>query len=270
MIRCALLELFFPGAGYALTGHLRAAALSIAAMVGCVAVCLTTPWALYALLGARLAAALDAGRRGRPGDRGWNWRAMLLVGSVGSGTLVLARLEVIEAFEVPSESMSPTIVVGDRFLVDKLTVRWRAPERGEVIAFHLGRRVYVKRVIGLAGDEIVMRGGVLRVNDAEAARRPAGPDLFEERHGGHRYRTHSDDELTYPDVRDALGTLDCGGPVPTLGQGTRAMELTGASGCRVPPGCVFVLGDNRVDSADSRSWGAVPIERVIGRVVGVE
>jgi signal peptidase I len=175
-----------------------------------------------------------------------------------------------EASEVPSESTSPTLVVGDRFLVDKLTVRWRAPERGEVIAFHLGRRVYVKRVIGLAGDEIAVRGGVLRVNHADAPQRPAGPDLFEERHGGHRYRTRSDDELTYPGLRDALGTLDCGGPVPTLDQGTRAMELTGAAGCRVPPGCVFVMGDNRINSADSRSWGAVPIERVIGRVVGVE
>jgi signal peptidase I len=278
VIRCALVELFLPGGGLALRGDLRAAAIAILAMVLALAACLFTPLGLYALAVVRLGAAAKAARRGMrgPAGQGWWWRAMALIGAVGLGTLVLARFAAVEAFRVPTESMSPTIARGDLIVVDKLSTRVRAPARGEIVAFRMGDKTFVKRVIGLGGDHIAVRDGVLIVNGAAAPRRlltepPARTWLYEEQYAGRSFRVFGGD----PALTGSLDVLD-NFPVAGLcgedryGYGTRPTTFANDSTCVVPPRTVFMMGDNRVNSADSRYWGAVPIEWVFGRVVGVD
>lgn len=295
MIRCALVELVLPGGGYALGGRLRWAALDLLVLAGLLLACLVTPWAIWAIVLARVVAALDAGRRGRRGPPadGWGWSAMGLCGAVGLGLTLLSRLVVVEAFKIPTVSMTPTLALDDKIVVDKLSMRWRGPARGEIVAFWLGERTYVKRVIAVGGDRVAVRHGVVHVNGVATPRRRLGPTTyldrpapgratrveaalaFEERYAGRVYHVFSSDDggdgapwyaHDYPD--DERGALACGDePYPDVG--TRRLAPDGDGACRVPAGTVFVLGDNRTNSADSRVWGAVPVERVFGRVVGV-
>jgi signal peptidase I len=248
VIRCALVELFLPGGGFALRGDLRAAAIDLAVLVATLALCLVTPLAFYAVIAARLVATAEAARRRRQGvgDGEWRWQAMLLVGLVGFGVIVLTRLFVLEPFRVPTDSMAPTIQHGDRVIVDKLSLHVRAPRRGEVVAFRMGGKVYVKRAIAFGGEHVSLRDGVVRVNGAEVRSRVA------------------------PDPAVPAYPLDrrCG--EDRAGNGTRPATLDADGTCVVPAGAVFVMGDNRINSADSRYIGAIPADWIFGRVVGVE
>jgi signal peptidase I len=165
---------------------------------------------------------------------------------------VLLRTLVIQVFFIPSSSMVPTLAVDDRIVVEKVTYRFREPQRGEIVVFsgavtaapvsegplplrffeRLGRLVgiippdpsdLVKRVVGLPGEEIAIVDGVLRVDGV-------------------------------PVVEPYLD-----GPAP------------GDFGpVRVPDDALFFLGDNRRNSADSRGGlGFVARDRVIGRALGV-
>lgn len=143
------------------------------------------------------------------------------------GAVVLAvfiMVFVAQAFTVEGPSMEPTFVTGERILADKLTYRFRDPRRGEVIVFDppMESDYYIKRIVGIPGDEILIRNGKLYVNGIAA----------------------SDDYTTGPIPRDF-------GPVV------------------VPEDSYFVLGDNRINSKDSRdaSVGMVPRSAIIGRVI---
>jgi signal peptidase I len=159
---------------------------------------------------------------------------------------VLLRTFVVEAYRIPSASMERTLLAGDFLLVNKLRYGarlpfserrlpgWRAPAHNDVIVFTWPvdpDKHFVKRVVGLPGDTLVMRGGVLERNGT----RVAEPWV---------YRTASPDERG----RDSLGDTvrDSWGPIV------------------VPPRQFFVLGDHRDDSLDSRYWGFVPEPRLIG------
>jgi signal peptidase I len=144
--------------------------------------------------------------------------------------------------------MAPTLVVGDSFLVDKLA---RRPDRGDVIAFEfpLDRSTdYVKRVVALGGDTVEIAGRQLIVN---------GKEVWRER------------------VQNgcAEGTEQAGIPCviweETLGErryqvGFETGALNDMARRLVPPDTVFVLGDNRDNSSDSRVWGPVPLENIKG------
>jgi signal peptidase I len=149
--------------------------------------------------------------------------------SVASLVLQLAVLSLlIVAFfmrlpQVSGLSMEPLIHSGEYVLINTFAYRLGAPRRGEIVAFrHEGdaREVFIKRVIGVAGDRIRIDRGRVYVNGAK---------------------------LDEPYVRDPDGRS-----VP---------EIT------VPPSFVYVLGDNRANSEDSRSFGAVSDDRLIGRAV---
>ena len=130
---------------------------------------------------------------------------------------------VVEAFRIPTESMVPTLEVGDRVLANKFIYRFTEPERGDVVVFDSVEgdgQTLIKRVAGVEGDEIRVQGGVLFVN-GETQDEP------------YLNRYVQDESVPY-------------GPET------------------VPENHVFVLGDNRGNSGDSRVFGPVPVENVKG------
>ncbi|GBD30518.1 Signal peptidase I [bacterium HR32] len=133
---------------------------------------------------------------------------------------------VVQAFYIPSGSMEPTLRVGDRILVAKFYYRLAPIQRGDVIVFRYPLnpgKDFVKRVVGLPGDTVELRAGVVFVNGA------ARPDL-----------------------------------TPSQGDGTCAQNYGPR---KVDPGHLFVMGDNRCNSEDSRFFGLVPTRNVVGKAV---
>ncbi len=206
--------------------------------------------------GARLAATVG----------GW---ARLALAAVLTAAFV--RVAVAEPFNIPSSSMNPGLVVGDHLFVDKTAYGWsgasvplgmlgepvswrgrlfgRLPERGDVAVFvgpGTGRIDYVKRVIGLPGDRIAMRAGTVILNGAALPCRPAAGGC-RERLGARSYTVMGGGGGAYADIPELV----------------------------VPAGHVFVLGDNRADSADSRvspargGVGLVPVHALVGRAARV-
>lgn len=208
------------------------------------------------------------------------------------------RTFVYEPFNIPSESMLPQLMIGDYLFVAKWPygigryslplglplfegrIGGRVPERGDVIVFKTprdNRTDYIKRVIGIPGDRVVMRAGQIVLNGVAVPKRRAG-DFSEPRAGSDcgsgpgRPNFHT---------RDAGGNDICNYPAftETLPGGRRFRVLDQIDGdvrddtaaVVVPAGHVFVLGDNRDDSADSRfsiaegGVGLVPIGNIIGR-----
>lgn len=174
---------------------------------------------------------------------------------IAFGLALLLKTFLVQAFFIPSKSMVPTLLIGDRVLVNKIVYDLRDPRRGEIVVFHHqdgggiperdenfleslfrslnsglglgppGEKDFIKRIIGLPGDEVEMRDGIVYVNGE------ALPEALT-------------DEGGYLSERDRHDF----GPV------------------KVRPGHYFVMGDNRPDSDDSRgSLGQIPREEIIGR-----
>lgn len=171
---------------------------------------------------------------------------------------------VVQPFRIPSESMEPTLLIGDFLLVDKQAA---APSsalhllpptpitRGEIIVFrypidpsmHL-----VKRVIGLPGDHVRLHRGHVFVNGAELQEPYAV------------YRSHQPDAY-----RDNFPHLQTADPDVDSRWWIRMRSLVRDGELLVPPGSYFVLGDNRDNSDDSRYWGLVPRGSVVGQPIVV-
>jgi signal peptidase I len=163
---------------------------------------------------------------------------------------MIIRTFVIQAFKIPSGSMIPTLDVGDHILVTKFLLGTpvdipftnitlfrmpglRNPERGDVVVFKFPQdpsRDFIKRVIGIGGDVVKERNKQVFVNDKK---------LIEP------YTQHVDDRIDPGD----LDPRDNFGPVT------------------VPKGTIFVMGDNRDESYDSRFWGFVPLANVKGKAI---
>lgn len=189
-------------------------------------------------------------------------------------SILAFRSVVLDWNPVPSDSMRPAILPGDRIAVDKLAyglrlpfstifvVRWKTPGRGDIVVFlapdagpEPGRRL-VKRVVGLPGDEVAVRRGRLHLDGAavthdespgderSASPGPSGgdPRVAVERPAG---------ELSYRVLVSDWNAAGDWGPVT------------------VPSGHVFVLGDHRDASADSRAFGLLPLRRILGRATHV-
>jgi signal peptidase I len=205
---------------------------------------------------------------------------------------------IAKPFYIPSESMMPTLLVGDRLVVTKFPYGYSyvtptfhilpfmkgrlfgsVPERGDIVIVTPtdARSDYIKRVIGLPGDVIEMHGGILYLNGRQVQR---------ERLGVRPIRVDANlqcDPAHYPDAlgRDAAGHAVCNVPIvrETLPNGvsydTIDIGVTSADNfapVRVPAGHLWLMGDNRDNSADSRFslaqeglGGAVPIENIGGR-----
>ncbi len=142
--------------------------------------------------------------------------------------IVPVRYFLVQPFFVKGESMVPSFENGEYLLIDEITYRLRVPERGEVIVFRAPRSAstfYLKRIIGLPGETVQIDDGHVTVSNKDF---PRGVEL---------------DEDYLPS-----GLRTPGNTKATLG----AQEY-------------FVLGDNRGQSSDSRVWGAVPRDHIVGR-----
>jgi signal peptidase I len=194
----------------------------------------------------------EADRDARRSRRAF-WAELPLLVIIALVLAVVLKTFVVQAFYIPSSSMEPTLLVGDRVLVNKMTYRFREPVRGEVVVFteegttededgnlltgtleslasglgvtQASERDFIKRIIGLPGETIEMRDGVVHIDGApipEAATSDGG-------------------YLSRPDLTDF-------GPVT------------------VEPGHYFMMGDNRPNSADSRyGLGQISRDQLLGR-----
>lgn len=191
----------------------------------------------------------------------------------------LLRSFLFEPFKIPSGSMIPTLLVGDLILVNKFTYGIRLPvinkkitegnpvQRGDVMVFRYPPQPsmdYIKRVVGVPGDEIAYLNKRLTVN-GKPVDTTALPDFFDA--DAMRYFKQFDEQLGAQRHRIIVNP-----DAPAFVQG--ASNFAGREGCRysvegvtckVPEGHYFMMGDNRDNSLDSRYWGFVPEANIVGK-----
>lgn len=158
---------------------------------------------------------------------------LVVVGAVGVALLV--KVFLVQAFYIPSGSMEPTLNIQDRVLVNKLSYKLHDVNRGDVIVFERPEhdadseiKDLIKRVIGLPGESIVIEGGNVFV-DGQRVNEPYLPTGTE---------TNTD-----------VSPFKCSQAEP----------------CKVPNGEVWVMGDNRMNSRDSRWFGPISEDKIVGR-----
>ena len=184
--------------------------------------------------------------------------------------VLLFRSFLFEPFKIPSGSMIPTLLIGDFIVVNKYTygLRWPVlnkkfipiggPERGDVVVFRypIDPSVnFIKRMVGLPGDSITYRNKELYVN-------------------GDLVSTNEVGRFGSSDVKCSTPSADATRVDEKLGDAEHDILLHERSSSRngqwlVPEGHYFVMGDNRDRSNDSREWGFVPEENLMGRAVGI-
>lgn len=193
------------------------------------------------------------------------------------------RSFLFEPFKIPSGSMIPTLLVGDLILVNKFHYGIRlpvintkltegtAPQRGDVMVFRYPPKPsldYIKRVVGLPGDEVAYLNKRLSINGTGIATTGL-PEFFDEDSmryikqfqeqlgdRSHRVLNEDDRPAFVPGVDDFPNKDNC------------RYSVEGVV-CKVPPGQYFMMGDNRDNSLDSRYWGFVPDKNIVGKAVFV-
>jgi len=138
----------------------------------------------------------------------------------------LLRSFIVEPRFIPSGSMEPTLQIGDRILVDKISLKWQEPQRGDILIFYPPKspaiedssKAYIKRLVGIAGDQIAVQGGKV-----------------------YRNGQAMDEEYIAEPIRYSMRPVT------------------------VPQGYYWMMGDNRNFSNDSHVWGFLPKQNVIGK-----
>lgn len=156
------------------------------------------------------------------------WASSILVALV---LTLLIRTYIIQAFKIPSGSMRPTLLEGDKLFVNKYLYRFRKPERGDIIVFKYPvdpKKDFIKRLVAFGGEEVEIRDGKIYVQ---------GQPLEDPRSFGRFYYYNHD---------------PYGGPADKI---------------LVPEDAYYTLGDNSANSTDSRFWGFVPKKNVLGKAV---
>jgi len=207
------------------------------------------------------------------------------------GLMFTCRVAVADWPRVPSGSMEPTLRVGDYLLVNHLAygprlpftntaIEWGRPERGDVVVFRYPVDVsqyYVKRLVGLPGDVVQFQDGALSVNGAPIDVRWLGEGGAVDpgsKAGGEPAPEDRGQWLLRETVEGHSRTVKVNpfvqGRLPLDGLASHCeVQRPGAWQCRVPAGHYLMLGDNRDNSVDSRTWGFLPHEQVYGKAVRV-
>ncbi|MGV8892224.1 MAG: signal peptidase I [Burkholderiaceae bacterium] len=184
-----------------------------------------------------------------------------------------------EPFKIPSSSMVPTLMVGDLILVNKFTYGIRLPvinkkiinindpQRGDVMVFKYPRDTaldYIKRVVGIPGDKIEYKNKQLTINGKKISYQPL-PDFLDEEHL--RYSKQYTENLTgttHQILNDERAPSFVQNPDAFPQHELCTYNIEGFA-CTVPEGNYFMMGDNRDNSLDSRYWGFVPDENIVGK-----
>lgn len=199
------------------------------------------------------------------------------------GVALTIRWAFMEAYVIPSQSMLPTLLINDHIFVNKSVygirvpfsenwlVEFGKPKRGEVIVFKYPRDIstfFIKRVVGVPGDKIYYEDGNLYINDKEMKKERASDegvfgyvrDVDLQGKGKLPFETKSDFEHYIEDLDGVHHDV-------LLRKGSYMGEKYGP--VYVPEGQLFVMGDNRNRSSDSREWGWVPYDNILGRAMFV-
>lgn len=201
-----------------------------------------------------------------------NVKTILYAGLIAIGIRTVA----FEPFNIPSGSMIPTLQIGDYLFVSKFSYGYsryslpfspplfsgrifgRLPDRGDVAVFKYPRDPsidYIKRIVGLPGDRLQMKGGQLFINGTQVARVDAGTDVAEDEKG------------IGTQLKRYMETLP-GGREHYILKASDNEPLDNTVEYKVPEGYVFAMGDNRDNSSDSRvmnSVGFIPVDNLVGR-----
>jgi len=184
--------------------------------------------------------------------------------------VLLFRSFAFEPFKIPSGSMIPTLLVGDFIIVNKFSYGIRLPvlnkkifsigepQRGDVVVFRYPKDPsvnFIKRAIGLPGDTISYRDKQLYVN-------------------GEKVEKQNDGSFKSTDIKCSTPARDAVLFTEQLGDSKHDLLLHGSRASRngqwvVPAGHYFMMGDNRDRSNDSRMWGFVPEQNIVGRAIGI-
>jgi len=143
---------------------------------------------------------------------------------------MIIRTFIVQAYKIPTGSMNPTLIEGDRILVNKFIYRFRQPERGEVIVFRYPenpRLAFIKRLIAFEQETLQIKNGRIFINTEQTTQEKITPRFYYNR-----------------------------GPYGPVGQ-----TIT------VPDQSFYVLGDNSANSRDSRYWGFVPKKNLLGKAI---
>lgn len=195
-------------------------------------------------------------------DQRPTWLSAILWLIAPLGLILTVRWLLIEPYVIPSGSMIPNLLIHDHIVVNKLSfgvrvpfqrswlINWTTPQRGDIIVFRYPENpevFYVKRLIGLPGDKIEVVSGTLKINGEELPQKAV-------------------DSLQLDDEDD---TFDRFQYFEEAGHLVRYLhkEESNFSTVEVPENSYFMMGDNRDQSSDSRSWGFVPRDHLIGKPI---
>lgn len=156
------------------------------------------------------------------------WAQSLLIAIL---LTLVVRTYIVQAFKIPSGSMRPTLLEGDKIFVNKYTYRFNPPQRGDIIVFKFPgdmKKDFIKRLVAFDGEEVEIRSGKIFV----------GGKALEDQESFGKFYYYNHDPF--------------GGPNEKI---------------HVPADSYYVLGDNSANSTDSRFWGFVPKKNMIGKAI---
>src|SRR3990167_1243093 len=181
--------------------------------------------------------------------------------------VVPVRYFLFQPFIVQGESMAPNFASGDYLIVDEISYSFSTPQRGDVMVFKYPKDTsldYIKRVIGVPGDKIIYKNKRLSVNGKDLSYQSL-PDYLDEEHLV--YSKQFSENLG--GVEHRIANVEAAPAFVSNPDDFPQRELCNynAEGfaCTVPPGHYFMMGDNRDNSMDSRYWGFVPEQNIVGK-----
>ena len=187
--------------------------------------------------------------------------------------IVPTRFFVIAPYNMPSGSMEDTLLLGDRILVNKLAYAFQAPKRGDIVALvppHERSKNFIKRIVAVADDTVEVRRRTLIVNgksvEENYTKHTGGSDMFPPFRYypiGPQYQPNFESWSNFSDFDEA--SFDKAFQDYLLSPREFMRRFPDGNPFRVPEGYIFVMGDNRDNSLDSRVWGPVALEDIKGQ-----